>query len=245
MKVGVVLINSSVKLFSRFAIGTIMCLIVFFSFNFAITAGFSDTVGHKIYYYNTETGREEQVCYHNEFNNPPEDCKCSNYESEKLNPIPDKMLSKSRQNISLVLAQIFSFVMITGILCGTVWEMGNKDISAVKNGRVDENKLKGFFVGLIAAVPSLLVYLLLVLSHFEIFSPEFLDSYRLFNSHFHYILTLIYSNADNAAQLTALQLILCGALHLYLPVVSFLSYYFGYKDINFVEKITFKRKRER
>jgi hypothetical protein len=219
-----------------------MCLIVFFSFNFAITAGFSDTVGQRIYYYNEETGREEQVCYHDKDNNPPENCRCADYESEKLNPIADKKLSQSRQNISLVLAQIFSFVMITGILCGTVWEIGNKDISAVKQGRADENKLKGLYIGLISAIPSVLVYVLLVLSHLEIFRPEFLSTYRLVNSHFHYILTLVYSGAQNAAQLSSSQLILCGVIHLYLPIISFVSYYLGYKDINLAEKITFKKK---
>lgn len=236
------MIKSGGKLFSRFAIGIVMCLIVFFSFNFAITAAFSDVIGQKIYYYNEETGREEQVCYHDKDNNPPADCKCANYDSERLNAIADTKLSQSRQNISLILAQIFSFVMMTGILCGTVWEMGNKDISAVKHGRAEENKLKGLYVGLIAAVPSLAVYVLLILSHMEVLSPVFLDTYRLVNSHFHYILTLIYSGAENAAQLSAGKIVLCGALHLYLPLLSFISYFLGYKDINVIEKITFKKK---
>lgn len=239
---GVVLINSAFKLFSRFAIGTIMCLIVFFSFNFAITAGFSDVVGYKIYYYNQEIGKEEQVCYHDAENNPPADCVCANYDPERLNPLADRKLSDDRQNISLVLAQIFSFVMITGILCGTVWEMGNKDISAVKHGRKKENILRGLYVGLIAIIPSVAVYVLLVLSHMNVLNPNFLDTYRLLNSHFHYFLTLIYSGAENAAELTVKSVILCGALHLYLPVLSFISYVFGYKDINLVEKITYKKK---
>lgn len=230
------------KLFSRFALGIIMSLIVFFSFNFAITAGFSDVVGHKVFHYNEELGREELVCYHDADNKPTEDCKCANYDPEKLNSLADRQLSKSREEISLILAQIFSFIMITGILCGTMWEKGNKDISAVKQGRVTENKLKGLHIGLIASVPSLVVYILLILSSMEVLKPVFLDTYRLLNSHFHYILTLIYSGAENAAQLSIGQLLLCGALHLYLPIISLVSYYLGYKDINFVEKITFKRK---
>lgn len=236
------MIKSGGKLFSRFAIGTIMCLIVFFSFNFAITAGFSDVVGQKIYYYDEEVGKEVQVCYHDKDNNPPEDCVCENYDLERLNALADKKLSQSRQNISLILAQIFSFVMMTGILCGTMWEMGNKDISAVKHGRASENKLKGLYIGIIATIPSLIVYILLVLSHFEVLRPAFLDTYRLLNSHFHYILTLIYSSAKDASQLSGGQVALCGALHLYLPLLSFISYFLGYKDINVVEKITFRKK---
>ncbi len=236
------MINLGGKLFSRFALGIVMCIIVFFSFSVAINAGFSDLVGHNIYYYSEEIGKEVQVCYHDKDNNPPADCKCADYDSERLRTVPDKVLSESREKISLILAQIFSFVMITGILCGTVWEMGNKDISAVKHGRTDENKLKGLYIGLIAAVPSIIVYILLVLSHFEILRPAFLDTYRLANSHFHYILTLIYSGAQNAAQLSSSQLILCGALNLYLPVISLISYFLGYIDFNLIEKITFKKK---
>lgn len=236
------MIKSGIKLFTRFAIGVVMCVIVFFSFNFAITAAFSDVVGQKIFYYNEETGREEQVCYHDKDNNPPTDCKCADYDSERLNPLADRKLSNSRQNISLILAQIFSFVMMTGILCGTVWEMGNKDIWAVKHDRINENKLRGLYVGVIAAIPSLAIFVLLVLSHLEVFKPTFLDTYRLFNSHFHYILTLIYSGAENAAQLSVGQLALCGALNLYLPILAFISYLMGYSDINLIEKITFKKK---
>ncbi len=230
------------KVFSRFALGTVMCLIVFFSFNFAITAGFSDVVGQKVYFYNEEIGKEVQVCYHNADGTPNEDCKCDEYDAARLNSIADKKLSERMQNISLILAQIFSFVMITGILCGTIWEMGNKDISAVKQGRVSENKLRGLFIGLIAAIPSLIVFVLLLLSNAEILNPAFLDTYRLLNSQFHYVITLIYAGASNAAQLSFGKIAFLGALHLYLPLISLISYYFGYKDINLIEIITFKKK---
>ncbi len=236
------LVKSGLKVFTRFALGTAMCLIVFFSFNFAITAGFSDVVGQKVYFYNEEIGKEVQVCYHNADGSPNEDCKCAEYDQELLNSIPDKKLSDRMQNTSLILAQIFSFVMMTGILCGTVWEMGNKDISAVKQGRTSENKLRGLFIGLIATIPSLAVYMLLILSHAKVLNPAFLDTYRLLNSQFHYVITLIYSAALNAAELSFGKLSLLGALHLYLPIISFISYYFGYRDINLVEVITFKKK---
>ncbi len=242
LKAGAKLIQSGLKVFTRFALGTIMCIIVFFSFNFAITAGFSDVIGQKVYFYNEEIGKEVQVCYHGADGTPGEDCKCAEYDATKLNSIPDKKLSDRMQRISNILAQIFCFVMMTGILCGTVWEMGNKDISAVKQGRAHENKLKGLYIGLVAAIPSIIVYVLLVLSHVRVFSPVFLDTYRLLNSQFHYIITLIYSGASDAAALSICKLLLLLALHLYLPLISLISYYFGYKDINLVEEITFKKK---
>ena len=242
MKVGVKLIKLGLKVFTRFALGTVMCLIVFFSFNFAITAGFSDVVGQKVYFYNEEVGKEVLVCYHNADGTQGDDCKCAQYDEAKLNSIPDKKLSDRMQNISLILAQIFAFVMMTGILCGTVWEMGNKDISAVKQGRTTENILRGLFIGIIATVPSLVVFVLLVLSSVKVFNPAFLDTYRLLNSQFHYIITLIYSSAATAAQLSIGKLLLLLALHLYLPIISFISYYFGYKDKNLIEFITFKKK---
>lgn len=219
-----------------------MCLIVFFSFNFAITAGFSDVVGQKVYFYDEEIGKEVPVCYHNADGTPNDDCKCSQYDEAKLNSIPDKKLSDRMQKISLLLAQIFSFVMMTGILCGTIWEMGNKDISAVKQGRATENKLRGLYIGLIAAIPSLIVFVLLILSHATVLKPAFLDTYRLLNSQFHYIITMIYSGAKDATQLSALKLCGIGALHLYLPLISMISYYMGYIDVNLVEVITFKKK---
>lgn len=236
------MIGQGAKLFSKFAIGIVMCLFVFLSFNFAITAAFSDTVGYNVYRYNSETGKEELICQHNEKDENPPGCSCAEIPEEQLSKIRITELSDTKQTVSMVLSQIFCLVMMTGILYGSVWEIGNKDISAVKFHRTRENKLRGLVIGSIASVPSFAVYILLLLSSFEVLSPKFLSTYRLLNSHFHSILTWIYGGAQTAAELTSVQLILCLALVLYLPLVSAVAYYLGYKDIKLLEKAVFKKK---
>ncbi len=236
------MIGQGAKLFSKFAIGIVMCLFVFLSFNFAITAAFSDTVGYNVYRFNSETGKEELICEHNENDEALKDCKCSEIPEDQLSKIRITELSDSKQTVSMVLSQIFCFIMITGILYGSVWEIGNKDISAVKFSRTSENKLRGLVIGCVASIPSLAVYVLLLLSSFKILSPKFLSTYRLLNSHFHSVLTWIYNGAQTAAELSVGQLLLCFALVLYLPLIASLAYYLGYKDIKLVEKAVFKKK---
>ncbi len=236
------MIGQGAKLFSKFAIGIVMCLFVFLSFNFAITAAFSDTVGYNVYRFNSETGKEELICQHNEKDENPPGCNCGEIPEDQLSKIRITELSETKQTVSMLLSQIFSFVMMTGILYGTLWEIGNKDISAVKFSRAKENKLRGLVIGSIATAPSLAVYVLLLLSSFKILSPAFLSTYRLLNSHFHSVLTWIYGGAQNASELSVVQLLLCFLLVLYLPVVSMLAYYLGYKDIKLLEKAVFKKK---
>ncbi len=236
------LFGQGVKLFSKFAIGILMCLFVYLSFNFAITAAFSDTAGYNVYRYNSETGKEELICQHNENDENPPGCSCAEIPEEQLSKIRITELSKSKQTVSMVLSQIFCFVMMTGILYGSVWEIGNKDISAVKFQRICENKLRGLVIGSVASFGSFAVYVLLLLSSLEILNPKFLNTYRLLNSHFHSILTWIYGTAQTANQLSVVQLILCFALVLYLPLVSAVAYYLGYKDIKLLEKVVFKKK---
>lgn len=234
--------KQSANLFLKFVIGILMCLFVFMSFSFAFSAAFSDTVGYNIYHYNAELGKEELVCVHNEENKNDVDCKCGEYASDELNAVRLTELSSSKKKVCNILAQIFSLVLISGVIYGTVWEKANKDISAVKFERVSENKWRGLIMGSIASIPSCILFVLLILSKFEILSPNFLSTYRLLNSHFHGILTLIYSSASSAADLSDLQILYCGLLLLYLPVLCGVAYLLGYKDIKIFEKIVYKKK---
>lgn len=237
------LVKNSWKIFVRFLISSMMCLVIFMSFIFVFTAAFSDVVGYNIYHYDQEHGKEIIVCEHDAVNKPIDICVCENYDATTLNPIAKTKLSDSRKNIAMLIAQIFSFVTVTGILAGTVWEIGNKDIFKVKHNMISESKLRGLYLGLIAAIPSFAVYVLLILSHLKVLNPEFLTPFQTLNPHFNYIISVIYNGvAVDASLLSATQLILCGVLTLYLPITAMISYYFGYKDINLVEKLTFKKR---
>lgn len=242
MKVGAKLLKHSASLFLKFSIGVLMCLFVFMSFEFAITAAFSDTVGYNIYHFNKEIGKEEQICQHDADNKNDVDCKCSEYSDEELSSVRITELSQSKKNISAVLSQIFSIVLVGGVIYGTVWDIGNKDISAVKYGNKTEDKMRGVIIGLFAAIPSVIIYILLVLSKLEIMKPEFLNTYRLFNAHFHGVLTYIYSGAKSATDLSVFKILCCGLLQLYLPLISGVAYFLGYKDIKISEKIVYKKK---
>lgn len=219
-----------------------MCLFVFMSFSFAFSAVFSDTVGYNVYHYNSELGKEELICVHNAENKNNVDCKCSEYTAEELSSIRLTELSASKKMACSVISQIFSLVLISGVLYGTVWDKANKDISAVKFERISENKWRGLIMGSIAAIPSIILFILLVLSKLEILKPQFLSTYRLFNAHFHGLLTWIYSDAVTAADLSALQVTACGLLVLYVPVLCGVAYILGYKDIKIFEKIVYKKK---
>lgn len=234
------MLKQSANLFFKFVIGVLMCLFVFMSFSFAFTAAFSETVGYNVYHYNSELGREEIVCVHDAEDKNTTDCKCSDF-TDELNHIRVTELSPKKEKVASALAQLFSIVLITGVIYGATWEFGNKDISNVKLRGKKENKFSGLIIGVIVSIPSILLFILLLLSKLEILKPEFLNTYRLLNSHFHGLLTLIFASSTTAAELSCLQVTYCGLLLLYLPLVCSLAYYLGYKDIKILEKFVYKK----
>ena len=150
-----------------------------------------------------------------------------------------------------IVAQVLMLILLIALPYSKLWMQGDKDSNMVQFKHMEEDKLRGLKVGLMAAVPSFLLYVVLFLSKLGLFFPQFIFTYRLFNFVF---LPLLNSMLGTSVQLTAdvswpsmLVLLLTVAV---IPFVCWLGYLLGYKHISLSEKFLYvsprkKKKRRR
>ena len=228
------LLKTSGKIFARYAISVLMCFFIALSCTLVFTFVFST---------NEETG-ETTFLYHHD-NSDGEDTVFEEYANKYtgVKKVKSVGLSKGYTNLSHILSALISAVFITGTTYCSVWDMGNKDINRVKIGLKKENKLFGFYAGCIAALPSLVLYITLILSHLKILSTEFLSVFRVFNSHFYGLISLVYGQATNTSELTAVQIIIFSVTVWFLPLVCGVAYRIGYSDTRISEKLIYVKKK--
>ena len=125
---------------------------------------------------------------------------------------------------------------------GSVWKIGNRDINRVEIGQQTENRWRGAVIGLLATIPSFLLYLCLLFSKIGICRPGFLSVYRAFNAPFWAIIHWIYGSAVLATDLSVGQMIGLFFPVLFLPVICTIAYAVGYADVRISEKFIYKKK---
>lgn len=231
------------KLFLKYALCVLMSFFIFMSCLFIFTTAFSVETGYHVYSVNSETGKAETHLYtYNKADG--EDLKYKDYEAQgyKLTKIKTRELSEKHKNVAFVVSLLFTIPLTVGVLYATSYNMGGKDISRVHSGFMAEDKLKGLKVGIIAAMPLIFLYALLLLGKFSIIKPNSLAFYCIANSHLYGIIQFIYKGASLATELGFLQLLLLFIPVLFIPAVAWLGYLLGYKEISITQNLVYKNK---
>lgn len=148
-------------------------------------------------------------------------------------------------NAANVVALLFQLVLYITLIYSALWKVGNQDLNAVKFKRKEEDKFRGLKIGLIAAIPSLLSYVLLLAEKLVGFWSGYTALYRL--GHLALYPLVVWGFGSNVANTVAGVgwggLLLAGVPVLVLPITAFISYRIGYADILLGEKLVYKKKK--
>lgn len=141
--------------------------------------------------------------------------------------------------IGKTVAQTLCLLIYGAIIYGSMWKEGDRDRNKVQFGKRKYNPWKGFLTGLVVLIPAGLWNLLLLLSKVtEAFN--FLPVYKLLTSQFWVIINqFTTANVDTVSWWN--YLLFC-ALHLFVPLVGYVSYRIGYKGLKISEKIVYVEK---
>lgn len=232
------------KLYLKYALCILMSFFIFMSCLFIFTTAFSVETGYQVYSVNAETGKAEVHLYtYNKADG--EDLKYNDYEAQgyTLTKIQTRELSEKHKNIAFVVSLLFTVPLTVGVLYVTAYNMGSKDISRVHGGFVAEDKLKGLKVGVIAAMPNLFLYALLLLSKFSVIKPNSLAFYCIANSHLYGLIQFIYKGASLATELGIIKLLLLFIPVVFIPAVAWLGYLLGYKEISITQNLVYKKQK--
>lgn len=231
-------ISIALKCFGKYLIGIVISFFIVFSFlNIFIFATTSNS-GYAVY--KIKDGNQEFAFqYENNDTSANERIEALKNDGYTVNQVAVRSeLSKKNKTVSEVIALVATLFTETVIIHSVMWNEGNKKANK-------SNKFNGLFIGFLADIPSILLYIVLILCKFGILRPNFLSIYRILNSQFWGYINLVYGNAVLATDLNGLQLLLLALTLLFIPIVSTVSYFFGVADIKLSDKIIFKRAGEK
>lgn len=157
-----------------------------------------------------------------------------------------KALGMSAMLLKELVSLLLQGILFYAIVYTKLWELGDKNQNAVSFGRMVGDPLRGLKIGLLTAIPSFISFLALVADKLFGFWSGMATVYRICQLGLYPILSL---SMGSIVTVTTADIswggILCAGLPvLFVPAVSALGYFMGYRHISLHEKIVFVNKRK-
>ncbi len=138
-------------------------------------------------------------------------------------------------------ALILQGILFVALTYRPLWAQGERDAKAVRNGRQKQDKLRGTKIGLLASVPSLVSYALLVAEKLTGFWAPYAAWYRVGQMSFYPITVWAFGSdlSTGTAQIGWGGIALAAISVLVLPVVCTVAYLVGYAGISLGERVVY------
>lgn len=230
-------------LFLRMIIVNIMCFFIVISFSVLATAAFTKNIGYKAY--GTTSDSSESTELYTYYYADGDDTQKSTFEEQGYKVVTSSIrsgLSKSGNAVFLTVSQIFCLLLTIAFIYPNLWQSGTRDSNLVKFKHKQEDKLKGFKIGLIAAIPFFLFWAFLLAARLGL-SPNFPPAlYKFLNASFYSVIQLAVGGAVKAGELAVWRILILLLPVAALPLIGWISYLLGYKNISIGEKLVYKKK---
>lgn len=234
-------LSVAVKLFLRLLLATVLCAILYVSMNVITTAFFSDVVGYQVYEQNDD-GEVFQVGKDYFYKDGEEHVTAEslklkdNQVMTSIRVVPDgtqTVMNWITQILLLVLFGIFPYHIL--------WAFGNRDDTNTRYKGQRTDPLRGLKVGLLAVLPFVLIWVLLLISKFGLLPEAFMQVYRLTAFPFYPFVNVMLGSATSAVDVAWWRILLLLPTYLFVPVISSISYRLGGNRFSLAEFITFKK----
>lgn len=154
-------------------------------------------------------------------------------------------LSAGASFVMNLVALIIQGFLFCAIIYAEVWTQGDKDGAKVQfGGAPSGDPHLGLKQGLLASIPAFLAFVLLIVEKVVGFWPQYIMVYRAVNLALYPV--LVWSMGTRwdipAADISWGGIILSLIPTLAISLVSWVSYYVGYRQISFAKKLMYKKK---
>ena len=144
-----------------------------------------------------------------------------------------------------VLSSVLMILILVSVTYTVLSKEGDRDSNAVQFGHIQYDRFRGIRVGLLAAVPSILSYLFLIVSKLTGLVPQYVSFFRLSNMPFlplfnHFVSSTVASSADvpwSAILVMAVTVVV-------VPLSCAAGYYMGYRHISLSENLVYQKKKK-
>ena len=259
--------------FLRTILSAVLCFFVYMSLSVLFNGFFTHDIGYQIYettsdgsvalieehYYADDSSAPSstpQAAGPGTPANPGQEEKTESTTETTLGPGQRKQAIRSTMSagaeIALnVLSSIMMLLLLAAFPYSIVWSKGDRDKNSVNFGHMQEDKLRGLKVGLMAAIPSAIGYIVLVLSKLGVCFSKYIFLYRFANVPFMPIInSMVSTEIQNTAQVPWPAILAMLMVVAFVPLVCHFAYFLGYKQISLSEKFIYinpnkKKKRRR
>ena len=244
------ILKSGARLSGSIIAAAIISFFLCISINVICTAVFTDYVGYNAYVY-TQDGEEPIDEYQYLYNDTDGDGKDNGTDTKKAEYEKQgytvttynvrSVLEGSKKTVFLVVTQVLCAVLIISFAGSSVYKQGFKDANLARIDHIKTDNLKGFKIGAVANIPFFALFALMVILATGV-APDFrVTWYAFLNGHFYSAVLWIAGDADVVSKLSILQYVLLFLLQLAVPVISGVAYILGFKEINFTDKLVYKK----
>lgn len=228
------------KVLLRLVLATVLCVILYFSMMFIATGMFSNVIGYQIHEENEN--KEIVLVKEHIYEDGEEHLTKADVEDNQvltaLREVPPTTLK-----VFNVLSQIIMLVVFAIFPYHILWEFGNRDDTKVRYKGQRPDPWRGFRVGGFAMVPYALLWVLLLMTKFDVMPIGYVEAYRWINIPFMPFINWVTSNGD--LQNTAVwQLLLLLPILLFIPLVCGIAYRMGHNQFSIREHMVFAKKKE-
>lgn len=228
------------KVLLRLVLATVLCVILYFSMMFIATGMFSNVIGYQIHEENEN--KEIVLVKEHIYEDGEEHLTKADIEDNQvltaLREVPPATLK-----VFNVLSQIVMLIVFAIFPYHILWEFGNRDDTKVRYKGQRPDLWRGFRVGGFAMVPYALLWVLLLMTKFDVMPTGYVEAYRWINIPFMPFINWVTSNGD--LQNTAVwQLLLLLPILLFIPAVCGIAYRMGHNQFSIREHMVFAKKKE-
>ena len=251
--------------FLRTILSAVLCFFVYMSLSVLFNGFFTHDIGYQIYettsdgsvalieehYYADDSSAPSstpQAAGPGTPANPGQEEKTESTTETTLGPGQRKQTIRSTMPVGAeialnVLSSILMLLLLAAFPYSIVWSKGDRDKNSVNFGHMQEDKLRGLKVGLMAAVPSILSYLFLIVSKITGWVPQYVSFFRLTNMPFLPLFNHLTPSAVSSAADVSWPAILVMAISvIVVPLSCMIGYVMGYRHISLSENLVYKKK---
>lgn len=234
--------KNGIKLSGSIIVATIIGFFLCISINVMCTAVFTENIGYNAYVY-TKEGETPIEEYQYLYSEEETDNKRLEYQKQGYVVTTYEfrsVLEGTGKTVFLVVTQLINLIIVVCFASSSVYKQGFKEANLVRIGQIKTDYLKGFKIGIIANMLFFALFVMIVV--FTSYYPDFRTAlYAFLNSCFYPIILLIAGKAEVVSQLNVWQFVLMFAVQLIVPIVSGVAYILGLKEINFTDKLVYKK----
>ena len=232
------------KLLSKYIFCIFMAFFINISFTMIETAVATTNIGYKVSYHDTKTDSLVELYTH--YNEDGEDTKFAQYEKQGYSLIKQGFRSEPSRTthaLFMTVCQVIMLLIVFLFFHNTLYYLGDSDCNRVNFGQIKEDKLKGLKIGLVTFAFQLVSYMLLILGKLGFIHNGIFLVFRLCNFHFNPIIMSVVGNTAILSDISWASILRLLPLILITPVLSFVLYYLGYKRINFLGNLVYKKEK--